>query len=372
MDDVDAKLSQVIGSFYEAALDPSLWTGLAPQVAAAFDASSAVLKTYDAAGALDLLEVTDNFGHAPKDEALVDYWHRNDLWVERSAAYGAGRVVVGHELVPASELEETGYYRDWLRPLAIHDLVGGVVELGGGLGVLGVHRDRTEAAFGAREARTAAILLPHLERALKIQARLSPVARQATSAALEQSGVAVLVVDGSNHLILYLNTAAEHLLAHTPELYVTGGRLAARDPLSETRLAIALSRALATAQGGPQTPPSAVALPRPERAPLILTAAPLPARISMRGAPGVLVLLRDPETSSPRAGVLQELFGLTQTEAGVAAALCRGASLSKVAAELRIRLSTVRTHLKSVMLKTNTRRQAELVALMFSAAGATA
>lgn len=372
MDDAGARLSQVIGSFYEAALDPNLWTGLAPQVAAAFDASSAVLKTYDASGAVGLLEVTDNFGHAPKDEALADYWHRNDLWVERSAAYGAGRVVVGHELVPASELEETGYYRDWLRPLAIHDLVGGVVPLGGGLGVLGVHRDRAEAVFGARETRTAAILLPHLERALKIQARLAPVARQAASTALEQSGVAALVVDGATRRILYLNAAAEHLLARTPELSVTRGRLAARDPLSETRLAVALSRALATAQGRPQPPPSAVALPRSERSPLILTAAPLPAAVSLRGAPGVLVLLRDPETSSPRARVLQELFGLTATEASVAAAICRGASLPDVAVELRIGLSTVRTHLKSVMLKTNTRRQAELVALLFSAAGTAA
>jgi DNA-binding CsgD family transcriptional regulator len=79
------------------------------------------------------------------------------------------------------------------------------------------------------------------------------------------------------------------------------------------------------------------------------------------------VLLRDPETSSPRAGVLQEVFGLTPTEAKLAAALCRGACLSDVAIELAIGLSTVRSHLKSVMLKTNTRRQAELVALLFSA-----
>jgi DNA-binding CsgD family transcriptional regulator len=111
-----------------------------------------------------------------------------------------------------------------------------------------------------------------------------------------------------------------------------------------------------------------MALPRDGRSPLVVTAAPLPERVGERGKPTVLVLLRDPETTRPRAAFLRDAFGLTPAEAAVAAALCCGAPVSKIAAELGVGLSTVRTHLKSALLKTGTRRQAELVALLFGAA----
>jgi DNA-binding CsgD family transcriptional regulator len=363
--DADA-LSCVIADLYEAALEPELWDGVAPRLARAFDASSAVLKTYRASGEVDLLEATDNVKQGPKDQALADHWHRNDLWVDRSKAYGPGRVIIGHELVPFSELEETGYYRDWLRLLAIHDVVGGVVDVGGGLGVLGIHRDRAEAAVAEGERRAAAVLLPHLERALRIRDRLSPMAHRATLAALEYSGLAVIVLTGSRRAV-FVNAAADRILSDTRELSMTGGRLRAADPSTDLRLGAALVGALANAQGGRHRPPSGVALHRPGRGPLIALAVPLPERAGAHGEPGVLLLLRDPERSAPGAGLLRDLFGLTPSEAGVAAALCRGASVGAIAAEFHVGLSTVRTHLKNVMLKTNTKRQAELVALLLGA-----
>jgi DNA-binding CsgD family transcriptional regulator len=61
---------------------------------------------------------------------------------------------------------------------------------------------------------------------------------------------------------------------------------------------------------------------------------------------------------------LRELFGLTRTEASVAAALGRGASLENIAANMGIGLATVRSHLKRILAKTGTHRQAETAALL--------
>jgi DNA-binding CsgD family transcriptional regulator len=355
-------MSNMIGSLYEAALDPTLWNGLAPRLAQVFGASSAVIKTHRSCGTLDLLEATANLAQGPKDASLVDHWHRNDLWVQRSASFGIGRVVIGHELTPFSELEETGYYRDWLRLLSIHDMVGGVVDLGGGLGVLGVHRDRGEKPFDDRDRTRAAMLLPHLERALKIRDRLSDVGRMASITALEQSGTAVLVLAGDRRIV-FLNAAAETLIATTPELSILGGRLHTIDSANDLRLGAAISRVL-TATQGQLAPPPPIVLQRKDRGPLSLTLSAMPGCIGVYQEPAVLVLLRDPESGKLATPLLREAFGLTPAEAAVALHLCRGSTVAKIAGDLHVGLSTVRTHLKNVMLKTNTRRQAELVALL--------
>ena len=79
--------------------------------------------------------------------------------------------------------------------------------------------------------------------------------------------------------------------------------------------------------------------------------------------PAVLVFIRDPEAPIAVAR-LRELFSLTQTEGVVASALGRGASLEDIAANMGIGLATVRSHLKRILAKTGTHRQAEAVALL--------
>jgi len=73
--------------------------------------------------------------------------------------------------------------------------------------------------------------------------------------------------------------------------------------------------------------------------------------------------LRDPEAPIAAAR-LGDLFGLTRAESAVAAALGRGAAPDEIAADLGIGLATVRSHLKRILAKTGTHRQAEAVALL--------
>jgi DNA-binding CsgD family transcriptional regulator len=63
---------------------------------------------------------------------------------------------------------------------------------------------------------------------------------------------------------------------------------------------------------------------------------------------------------------LIELFGLTPAEARVAKALATGTTLEDYAAAENLKLPTVKTQLREVFAKTNTRRQAALVGLLNS------
>jgi DNA-binding CsgD family transcriptional regulator len=58
------------------------------------------------------------------------------------------------------------------------------------------------------------------------------------------------------------------------------------------------------------------------------------------------------------------LFGLTATEAKVAAAITEGQSPENIAHHMEIGIGTVRSHLRQVLVKTGTHRQNELAALI--------
>jgi DNA-binding CsgD family transcriptional regulator len=62
--------------------------------------------------------------------------------------------------------------------------------------------------------------------------------------------------------------------------------------------------------------------------------------------------------------ILAACFDLSPGEAKVAVALAEGMSPEEIAKKNRVAISTVRTQLKSVFLKTGANRQAELVSMM--------
>lgn len=63
--------------------------------------------------------------------------------------------------------------------------------------------------------------------------------------------------------------------------------------------------------------------------------------------------------------ILIKRFGLTPAELRVASALVRGSSLAEITLEQGVARSTVAFHLRNLFDKTETRRQAELVALLY-------
>ena len=76
----------------------------------------------------------------------------------------------------------------------------------------------------------------------------------------------------------------------------------------------------------------------------------------------ILTDLTKPAVSDSR--LLAIIFGLTPAEAKLAACIASGIGIDAAAAALRIGRETVKSQLKAVFLKTNTRSQPELVALL--------
>lgn len=78
-----------------------------------------------------------------------------------------------------------------------------------------------------------------------------------------------------------------------------------------------------------------------------------------------LVLLRNGQGMSDiLTNSLRQLFRLSPAEAAIAVALGTGIDLNELAQQRHVKLNTLRSQVASIMAKTGTRRQAQLVALI--------
>jgi DNA-binding CsgD family transcriptional regulator/PAS domain-containing protein len=362
-------LNALIGHLYDAAGNAALWKGVAARIAETFESSSAVVKLHGGSGRFQLLDSTQNLIAPAGKQEWVDEWHRRDLWVERSVAFGMERVVTSDDLVTPEEQRRSGFYQEWLKALDIHHMVGVVFPGGeGAVGVLGIHRPAAAGPYGDDDRAKVSLLLPHLQRAISLSQRLedAELARATSLAALDRLETGVIAL-GEGGRILHVNLRAEAILAGDAGVGVKGGRLSLSQPALQERLMAALQACLQTANGKLLPPAAAFAVPRAGRLPLTLMLAPLraaPAAGMTGGRPLVLVFLRDPERGGARADVLRALFGLTATEAVVAAGLAAGLPLELIAAQQSVALGTVRWHVKHVLAKTGAKKQSEAVAVL--------
>lgn len=362
-----SRIPDLITHLYDAAADERLWEGTAARIAEALGSTSTVLKLHGDGAQVSLLDCTENLLVSEREQEWADDWHRRDLWVERSVAFGMSRIITDVDLVTRQEQAKSGFYQEWLRHLRIHHMIGAVFPVAGGaIGVLGVHRPEEAGGYTASERRQVALVLPHLQRAFRLGQRLAEAASAQGAAlqALDRLDTGVLAVDGAGRVI-YASKMAERLLRENTLLAVIGGRLCVRQPLLNDRLMALLRGAIDTAQGRIGRPGAALSIPREDRTPLALEVAPLRPSHLLLGAqqPCALVLIRDPEAPIEASG-LCELFGLTRTEGAVAAALAGGRSLDGIADDMGIGVATVRSHLKRILAKTGTHRQAQAAALL--------
>lgn len=189
------------------------------------------------------------------------------------------------------------------------------------------------------------------------------IARHANATALDRVDQGVLIVAG-NAEVLFANRAAELLLDEADGIRTEKSVLRAGAPAETAQF----QGLIAAAVGRSGEAGGMMVLSRPvPRRPLNVLVAPLMIAPTWfaRGRSAAIVFVADPD-HVPRTiqDQMRQLYRLTPAEAAVAMAIARGAGLQAVADELKISLTTARTHLQHVFEKTETRRQAELVRVM--------
>ena len=172
----------------------------------------------------------------------------------------------------------------------------------------------------------------------------------------------IIVVDRARKIV-FKNRVAECVLESGGSLFERQQRLGSRTKSIDMRLQATV---LSSTRGpGADGVPHLVHLPGASGMPLLGLMVPLDATAAVDL--GALLLFWDLHTTLvPPASMLQQMFGLTPTEALIAVATCEGRAPAAIAASRQRSVTTIRTLLGRVFSKCYVERQAELVRLVAS------
>jgi DNA-binding CsgD family transcriptional regulator len=301
-----------------------------------------------------------NYGMAPEwQRAYEQYYSSRNVWMQSAPELNvAGHIRTSEERCSTSALIKTEFYNDFLRRIDVSHGCGGTILREGSL-TANVTLLRAGPAFGDQDRRLLRTLIPHLRRAILANRRLAgaTLEGQTVLATLDRLPWGVMLADAQARA-LFVNLAARRIVDVRAGVWIDRGTVSALRPRDTWLLRGAIARAARPGLGG-----TSMALGRPASRALGIDIVPLalppatdsPARV-------VAIFLLDPGRRAERHDrLLARLYDLTPAEAAVAARLGAGDTLNEAAAARAIARETARTHLKNILRKTGTRRQAELV-----------
>ena len=333
------------------------------------------------------------------DEALDLYGRefcRRDIYVQgvmrkfHSAECGVSQLIVSEP-----ERRNTEFYADYQRPFDIGPMMWAkLAEEPRHVAALSITRRDVPEEFGLPELKLVTALAPHLRQALHLYRTLHQLqgANAMLKHCLDEMEIAICMVrqDGS---ILRSTQGAVTLLQTRNGIWVEKGRLKTQVSREQRALDLIIATACQTATGRGMNRAIRVQAEAAGNTTVRAWSAPagsaclVTRKEPMRALQVVVTpfcsgsLLSDPEATAliqfsdpsarprSRAAVLRTLYELTPTESRLADLLLQGLEVRQAAERMGTTLETARFHLKRVLAKTGTRRQAELLRLMMSLPG---
>jgi DNA-binding CsgD family transcriptional regulator len=305
---------------------------------------------------------------ADDHRAFLHTWHKRNVFGARRPASEAGAIVLGRTILPKSALLRTAMYRHYLAPRGIEEVVRLDVFCGPGRSQsISLARPWASGPFTPGELAFVRALMPHLQRIATLQAHIEDTMSIAQTAmdALDGTLVPLRLLD-ANGQVIHASTEADRLLHEADGLDASRDGLRAVTPALSARLRAVLARAAGSRRAPGVS--GALRLRRPSGKPdLVLVA--IPARSGPFGPDigrvSVVLQITDPlARAMPDPAILTGAFDLTPSEAILAADLLCGLTVVQVAAKRGRSVATMRTHLASVLAKTETARQSDLVRLL--------
>lgn len=359
-------LSGVIEAIYDGVLDPSLWPEAIEPVRAYVHADSALLRVYGRHWGSVLQSMSTGFDPALQEAYRQDFIHEDPI-VPVLEALPPGKMIILDEELPFSRLRRTRFYQEYMRAQDKRHVLGGpLLRAGDSSVMIGFQRAHDAPAFTPREQRRAQALVPHWTKAFKLAQRMhqAETHAQLNEALLGDAAPGLILFDAAGR-VLFLNRAAQELLAGQQQVVLRNQRLCTRN----RRLQSWLDAALAAGNRGHSLDGwegSSARFQSPdENEDLALALLPWRGESAQAHGytaavtAGILTPLRP--TGSFSIPQIQGLFGLSLGEARLAETLARTGSLAQAPEQLEIRISTARDRLKAVFRKTGFDSQVALV-----------
>lgn len=345
---------------YEAALDDELFAELPAIVAKAMEARSCVLHWRDEQGAAEIFTHSGYFS----DEQMGDYASNfvgHDLWTDAGMRQGfVNRAWRTTDLVDTGDYERSVFYNEWIRAMGDDTFLccGSVMRTAHGDGIVGLHRGKGQADFSDKVLNELNGNVDHLRRMFAIRGKIANLTRRndLLTAMFASDRDAAFAISRSGRVLL-ANAAADAMLQSGRFLRCRMGQIRAVTDCSRRSFQAALAAALD--QGGCQG--SSCLLRAEDGAVLIASLMPLHSSFAEPAALVIVGSERARVAADVVARHLQEAYGLSPSEADIALRLANGDTIAEISEQRMSAVGTVRTQVKSVLLKMGARRQGEVV-----------
>jgi len=360
----DANWDKLVGAIYDCAVDPAGW----PQVLCTLERL-----TNARAGVLHCL---DQRPQASKQGSVLVEHNTDPCWSakyrDQYAALNPERDRIGHlplyqpytnsDLFGWTNFTKSAYHNEYRVPQDFGDSLNLLLDRTANRSVsLSLFRPAKDPLYGTDDLRILKRLAPHLQRSAKIAGLLAQGSRHSDTLTevLEHLKLGVVALDRDLRIV-HINSAAqgwsqEHLFFTQPDG----------------------SMGFANAQDAGWLRRQLRGLDSAERRRLFQTASGKPAVLTtwllgdaavtpqifraMRSAACLLVIQAADDETPGGCDLFAIAFGLTPGEQRVMRSLMAGQTLNQSAQHLGLTLSTVKTHLHRIFLKTGANRQSELM-----------
>ncbi len=215
------------------------------------------------------------------------------------------------------------------------------------------------------------ILLSHFGNALKVARRLfeGEEEKDAISYLLDRLPIAVLVVDAECN-ILESNAQARHILVGSDVMLIKDGKVSCQQASVQNELYALVRKTSRKADIANEAAALSISADNSGKDYITVFLIPLRGSRLSDGVNNVAMFLTWPKWQSlPLPTTLGDMYGLTPAELQIASLLIRGYSVKQMAAESDVSEYTVRTQMKSVLAKTKTTRQVDLIKLLMTGPG---
>lgn len=354
------KLDHALDRSLEAAVDLTLWPEILDKITVATGSYGANLIPANVRTP-ELVIATDSIKPVLEDY-FANGWHINE-WrlrgVPRMLKQGTVR---DQEYTTREEFERLEYFRFQAK----HG-IGRTCMLGLNTPedpiCLTLHRTLQSEFYDDDEAAVLQKARDRLTMSAMIMRKLSESRVAGMVEAFHSTGVAAIFFDRFCH-VTEVTPDAERLFGE--EIYVSNRTICSRVPGTTTAIQKRMRAVVTEKWLRPEGDTGPVTIPRNGTRPMILRIQRLGGSLPDFFASSIGVCLIEDVGRHQRHNLqqLRQLFDLTSSEAIIATMIAQGIPLKQVAHERSVSYETARTHLRSIFMKTNTRRQAELAALL--------
>lgn len=353
---VDLALDRTI----EAAIDPTLWSSILEEFVGATNSFGAnLIPTSDITR--QSVVCTDSITEAI-NQYLEDGWNKKD-WryrgVPRLKKFGTAR---DQQYTSLDDFRHHAFYRLHAKyGIGKSCIIG--IDAPGEMLALTLHRRLDDDFYSDEEAEILGRIRGRLTASAAIANAVSKSRIKGMLEAFEATGVGAIFFD-RHCRVTDVTSAARGILG--PDLDVADRELRSRGSGIATAIKHRMRAALNEDWLMPTEFNGPIVIRREAGRPLVLQIQRLGGSLPDLLAQSVGVCLIDGIDHKPLYSIqqLRARFGLTSAEAEIALKLSEGTTLRNIAEERQISYETVRTHMRSVLSKTDTKRQTELLALL--------